>query len=192
MMWFYIEEDQQVGPVSDEDAQALYRSRRIHAATLVWQEGMPDWEAAGRVPFFADLRADALATTSGPPPLPPSPMQSGARSRPQMQPGTAQDEGALCILAHLLGLLTGFLGPLIILLVANTEPAKAHARRALNWQISFVLYVALSFLLMFVVVGIFTFIAVLILDLVFCIIAMVKAGDNKLWNYPMAIPILKD
>jgi uncharacterized protein len=178
-MWYYVEEGQQTGPVSEEDAQAWYRSGRIGDATLVWREGMTDWVPAGSLPFFASLRTSTTA-----PPVPPPIAGS--------YPAAIPDEGALCVLSHVLGLLTGFLGPLVIFLVAKTEPAKAHARRALNWQISLLIYCFVSFVLVFLFIGVLLLLALMIMDLVFCIMAAVKAGKNERWTYPVTIPFLKD
>ncbi len=100
-------------------------------------------------------------------------------------------DNTLPILTHLLGLLTGFLGPLIILLAVKEEYVKKHAKKALNWQISLVIYALASFVLIFIFVGIFTMFVVSILNLIFCIIAAVKAGNNELWDYPLTIPFLK-
>ncbi len=95
------------------------------------------------------------------------------------------------ILTHILGLLTGFLGPLIILLAVDDNNAKNHARYALNWQLSLMIYIIISIVLLFVVVGIFLMIALFILDLIFCIIAAVRAGENELYQYPLSIPFFR-
>lgn len=104
---------------------------------------------------------------------------------------TDKGNNTLPILTHILGLLTGWLGPLIILLATSEEPARNHARMALNWQLSFVIYAGVSAVLALVVVGFFLLIAVSILDLVFCIMAAVKAERGELWKYPVTIPFLK-
>lgn len=103
----------------------------------------------------------------------------------------AKDDTTLGVLAHVLGILIGWLGPLIIYLVADNENVKNHARAALNWQLSLIIYLLISFVLMFVLIGFLTALIVLILDLVFSIMAAVKAGEGKVWKYPMAIPFFK-
>lgn len=104
---------------------------------------------------------------------------------------TDKENNTLPILTHVLGLLTGWLGPLIILLATSEEPAKNHARMALNWQLSFVIYALVSTLLALIFVGFFLLIAISILDVVFCIMAAVKAERGELWKYPITIPFLK-
>ncbi|MFH7242819.1 MAG: DUF4870 domain-containing protein [Spirulina sp.] len=98
----------------------------------------------------------------------------------------------MMILAHVLGLLTGFIGPLIIYLVTEDPEVKRHARIALNWQISLLIYLFVSVILMFVVIGFFLFFIALLLDLVFCIMAALKANDGIAWKYPLTIPLIKE
>ncbi|MDB6023557.1 MAG: hypothetical protein JWQ04_3414 [Pedosphaera sp.] len=58
MNWFYASNDQQCGPVSDSQLDALLSSGTISRDTLVWREGMTEWK-----PLHA-VRA------AGPPPVP--------------------------------------------------------------------------------------------------------------------------
>jgi hypothetical protein len=44
MNWFYAEGNQQNGPVSDSQLEELLSSGKITHATLVWHEGMPEWQ----------------------------------------------------------------------------------------------------------------------------------------------------
>jgi uncharacterized RDD family membrane protein YckC len=44
MIWNYIEDNIQRGPVTDEDLDALVRSGKIDEYTLVWREGMAEWQ----------------------------------------------------------------------------------------------------------------------------------------------------
>ncbi|MBN1808505.1 MAG: DUF4339 domain-containing protein [Planctomycetes bacterium] len=50
--WFYEEGGETKGPVSATELKALYKSRRVGNATLVWHADMEDWEAFGRVAEF--------------------------------------------------------------------------------------------------------------------------------------------
>jgi len=97
-------------------------------------------------------------------------------------------DNTLPILTHVLGLITGFIGPLIILLVAEDKRSKNHAKAALNWQFSVLIYLVISFVLILILVGFLLIFVVAILNIVFSIIAAVKAGNNELWKYPLSIP----
>lgn len=106
-----------------------------------------------------------------------------------------QSDHTLPILAHILGLVTSFLGPLIILLVAEDEHAKNHARLALNWQLSLLIYsvvaIGMIFTIILAIIAVPALIAMAILNIVFPIIAAVRAGEGRLWSYPLTIPFLQ-
>ncbi len=44
MNWHYVEHGQQVGPVTEELLTQLFQAGKITADTLVWYEGLPDWQ----------------------------------------------------------------------------------------------------------------------------------------------------
>jgi GYF domain 2 len=44
MNWFYAEGNRQNGPVSDSQLEELLRSGKISSSTLVWREGMSQWQ----------------------------------------------------------------------------------------------------------------------------------------------------
>jgi uncharacterized RDD family membrane protein YckC len=60
MNWFYAENGQQRGPISDSDLVALAENGTLKGDSLLWREGMPDWQPVNRV------RPD-LVTASGAP-----------------------------------------------------------------------------------------------------------------------------
>jgi|SRR5690554_2464048 len=99
------------------------------------------------------------------------------------------DQRVLAILTHILGLVTSFVGPLAIFLIADeTMPfAKSHARESLNFQITVIIASIISAILMIVVIGILGLIAVPILNLVFSIMASIAASENKDYRYPINI-----
>lgn len=109
-----------------------------------------------------------------------------------------KEQKDLSVLAHLLGLFTGFLGPLIMYLVIDKKDkfSKENAKNALNFQFTLVVaYLVLffmflmSFLIMFLFIFFLFFIifAIIIIDIVFCIIGAVKASEGKAYKYPLAI-----
>ncbi len=101
---------------------------------------------------------------------------------------TSSEEKGLAALAHVLGLFTGFLGPLILYLVKTQEGlARDQAREALNFQITVLIAAAVSGLLMVILIGIPLMFAVAIGNLVLCIIAAVKASEGNMYRYPVAI-----
>lgn len=47
MQWFYASNGQQAGPISEAELEALLRAGTINPQTLVWREGMTDWQPLG-------------------------------------------------------------------------------------------------------------------------------------------------
>lgn len=102
-----------------------------------------------------------------------------------------KQDNTLPILTHILGLLTGFLGPLIVLLASENKQVKKHAKTVLNWQFSLVIYSIIAAVLIIILVGILGFIVLGILDTIFSIIGAVKASEGQVWKYPLSIRFFK-
>ncbi len=49
MDWYYAEQDEQKGPIDDATLAEYVTERQITADTLVWNEGMADWQPYGAV-----------------------------------------------------------------------------------------------------------------------------------------------
>lgn len=67
----------------------------------------------------------------------------------------------------------------------------AHGKMVVNWMISCTIYVIVSLILMLVLVGFLTLMAVGIMGIVFPIIGAVKANSGELWEYPLTIKFIK-
>ncbi len=102
-----------------------------------------------------------------------------------------KQNNTLPILTHILGLFTGFLGPLIILLASGEEKAKKHAKVVLNWQFSLIIYFMASTILMIILIGFLGFVVFTILNTIFSIIGAVRASEGKIWKYPLSIKFFK-
>jgi uncharacterized Tic20 family protein len=87
----------------------------------------------------------------------------------------------------------GFVAPILIWQVkkADYPELDEHGKMVANWLISALIYGAISFLLVFVVVGVPMLIVLGILLVVFPIVGAVKANNGELWRYPLTITILK-
>ena len=48
--WWYAIGRQQLGPVSEEELQSLFQSKKINGDTLVWKSGMANWQKASTLP----------------------------------------------------------------------------------------------------------------------------------------------
>lgn len=104
--------------------------------------------------------------------------------------------GMLCHLISFVGFiipLGNVLGPLIIWLVKKDQSAFVNdqGKESLNFQISLFIYGIVSFILIFVVIGILTSIALGIFWLVMVIIASIRANEGQTYRYPLTIRFLK-
>jgi len=54
MQWFYAQGGQQIGPREESEFEALVRSGAIRADTLVWHEGLANWQPLGVLRGYAN------------------------------------------------------------------------------------------------------------------------------------------
>lgn len=95
-------------------------------------------------------------------------------------------------LAHVLGLLTGFVGPLILYFVVTPDQtfARDHVREALNFQITVLIGIIISGILAIVIIGFLGFLVIGILDLIWSIMAAVAANNGETYRYPVSIRLI--
>jgi len=105
--------------------------------------------------------------------------------------------GMLCHLLALCGLLGvpfgHIIGPLVIWLIKREESPfiDACGKEALNFQISMTLYIIVSALLAFVIIGFILLPAILLINLVLTIIASIKASEGTFYQYPLTIRFIR-
>ena len=87
----------------------------------------------------------------------------------------------------------GIIAPIVIWQTQKDEMPELdqHGKNAVNWVITFVIFLCVFGLLSFVLIGIPFLIALLALNVVFPIIAALKANEGKVWKYPLAITFIK-
>lgn len=94
------------------------------------------------------------------------------------------------------------LGPLVVWVLRRNDPVvEPHARAALNFQLSLLIYFlvggAAAFVLFFTIVGIalsllillFLF-SLLVLEVVFAILATMAASRGELYDYPISLHLI--
>ncbi|GAB7008916.1 hypothetical protein JCM31271_08590 [Halorubrum trueperi] len=96
----------------------------------------------------------------------------------------------MAAITHILALFTWLIGPLVVLLVTDDEFVKENARNAINWQIWLTIYSIVAGILILVGIGILLLPILGLIDLVFIVIAAVKAADGETWSYPLTIDLL--
>lgn len=106
---------------------------------------------------------------------------------------TASGDTSLAMLSHLLGLFTGFLGPLIIYVVKRDDDpfTRFAAAQALNLQISLIIAWIATVILFFVIIGFFLIPVLLVAQVVLPIVAAVKTNRGEWYRYPLTIDLVK-
>jgi hypothetical protein len=138
-----------------------------------------------------------------PPPggQPPPPGGQPAGQQPPTEPPvtsglTVNNWNMLC---HLSAIVTGFIGPLVIWLLKKDElpSVERHGKEALNFNISFAIYMIVLSLPMTLFMFIFFPIAILmgvglsIVWLILVIKASIDASEGRFFQYPLTIRFLK-
>jgi len=106
-------------------------------------------------------------------------------------PSPDKDSITMAMLCHLLGIFTGFLGPLIIWLIKkDSSPfVDDQGKEALNFQLT-ALIATVACMFGFCLMP-FLLAAVHITRLVFSIIATVKANQGIAYRYPVTIRLIR-
>ncbi|QSB16096.1 DUF4870 domain-containing protein [Natronosporangium hydrolyticum] len=133
-----------------------------------------------------------------PPPAPPPPPPGGAAPPPGYANG---EEKTWALVAHfgggagmlILGGMFGWVAPLIALVAKGKESptVRAHAVQALNFQLTWSIVGLLGWLTLCLVIGALLLPAAIVVSVVFSIIAGIKANDGHLYNYQLAIKMVK-
>lgn len=110
---------------------------------------------------------------------------------PPLSAGSARN---WAMAAHLSGFLAayvalGFLGPLVVLLaVGNRSPyVRRHAVEALNFNLTWLIYIVAGVILAVVLIGIPILIGLGVAYLVLVVLASVAASDGRDYRYPLTI-----
>lgn len=104
----------------------------------------------------------------------------------------SKEECNLAMLAHLLGIFSGFVGALVLWLVKREETgfAAQEAREALNFQITMAIAMMAAFMLKFVLIGFLLFPLLFLVNFIFCLLGAVSAAKGKGYRYPLALRLI--
>jgi uncharacterized Tic20 family protein len=126
-------------------------------------------------------------------------VEPASTAYPAMQPAplpsmTGAQERNWAVGAHLSGfvaayLALGFIGPLVVMLTGGARSAyvRRHAVEALNFNISVLIYLAVSGLLTIVLIGLPMLVAVGVLYVVASIRGAMAASRGEEYRYPLCI-----
>lgn len=115
-------------------------------------------------------------------------------SAPYAGPPATQDDKTMGMLAHLLGIFTWFVGPLIIWMIKKDQSpfVNDQGKEALNFQITMAICgIAIGIIGALTCVGNLLFLPLFIVNLVFCLMGTMKAKDGIAYRYPFALRLIK-
>src|SRR5918993_1520475 len=103
------------------------------------------------------------------------------------------DEKLWATLINVGALFFGFLAPLIGYLVLKDRGpfVRAHSATSLNFQLTLLIAYIVGSILTVVLVGFLILAAVWVLNVVFCIVAAVKANRGEWYTYPLTITFVR-
>lgn len=125
---------------------------------------------------------DAAPPTPSPPPSPPMPGSPG-----HVWPIACHLSAFAGIIP--LPMIGAFVGPLVVWFARrDLDPVvREHGKEALNFNLSFLIWGCVAFVLKFVVIGFLLMPVVGVAWIVLIVIASLKASDGALYRYPFTI-----
>ncbi len=112
----------------------------------------------------------------------------------ELDKGTpSKDDCNIAMLAHLLGIFTGFIGALVLWIVKKDDSAYIgqEAKEALNFQITMMIAYLAAGILVVILIGALLLPVLYILNIVFCIIGAVTASKGTGYRYPFAVRLVQ-
>ena len=99
----------------------------------------------------------------------------------------------MAMLAHLLGIVLGPIGPLIIWLIKKDQSpfVNDQGKEDLNFQITLLIVYIIGGATMALCIGLVIVPAIGIISLIFSIMAALKANQGIAYRYPFAIRLIK-
>ena len=85
------------------------------------------------------------------------------------------------------------IAPLVVWLINKDESAVVNeqGKEAINAQISFTIYFAISAVLCLVLIGVPMLIALYFANVILVIVAAVSANDGKMYRYPLCLRLIR-
>jgi len=117
---------------------------------------------------------------------PPPPAPDGVAS---------QEDRTIALLTHLSGVVLSFVVPLVVWLIHRDKPDHAflndQAKEALNFQLTMAIAFLACSVLTLIVIGALLAPLVWLFDLIFCILAGIKANEGVAYRYPFTLRLIK-
>ncbi len=122
----------------------------------------------------------------------PEPVQpAGVEAVPAGAP--TKDDCTMAMFAHLGGIITGFIIPLIIWLIKKDQSkfVDDQGKEALNFQLTLLIGDVIGWATLMFCVGLIVLLAVYVVRIIFGIMAGIAANKGQTYRYPFAIRMIK-
>ena len=112
---------------------------------------------------------------------------------PYVGPTPTPDDKTMAMLSHLLGIVLGFVGPLIIWLIKKDQSpfVDDQGKESLNFQIMLVIGYVIGSVTSMICIGFLIIPAVWVFGIIFSIIGALKAKDGIPYRYPLNLRLVK-
>jgi uncharacterized Tic20 family protein len=141
-----------------------------------WSDGLP--LLAYTIQYRGSIMSDMNEAVA--------PASSGAAS---------QEDRTLALITHLSGIFLSFIVPLIIWLTNKDKADKGflndQAKEALNFQITIAIAWVIAIALSALLIGFLLYPIIILANLIFCILAGIKANEGVAYRYPFALRLIK-
>ena len=105
-----------------------------------------------------------------------------------------QEQKTMAMLSHILSIFAGFLAPLVIWLINKDKSDQAfvidQAKESLNFQITMAIAFFVSGILTMVLIGFLLIPALVLINVILCIMAGLKANEGVQYRYPFALRLI--
>ncbi|MCB5185562.1 DUF4870 domain-containing protein [Methylobacillus gramineus] len=107
-------------------------------------------------------------------------------------PVASDNEKNIAVLTHLGGTLFSIVPSLIVWLLKKDDSAfiGAHAREALNFQITLLIGYAISSILIYILIGFLIGGILWIANIILCIVAAIAASKGEEYRYPFTLRLI--
>jgi uncharacterized protein len=109
-----------------------------------------------------------------------------------IETGPGRDECNLAMLAHLLGIFSGFVGALVLWLSRRDQGGFVadQTREALNFQITIALALVAGIMLKVILIGMLLVPVLFVVNFVFCLLAALSASKGRAYRYPLTLRLV--
>jgi len=114
---------------------------------------------------------------------------------PPPEGAASQEDRTIALLTHLSGVVLSFIVPLIVWLIHRDKPDRSflndQSKEALNFQITIAIAFLACSVLTLILIGMLLMPLVWLVNLIFCILAGIKANEGVAYRYPFTLRLIK-